>query len=233
MRDIGRSRRSHKRRWWPTWELSLDLKYPHMVEYGSYKQPLPFLDAESALSTARITSPTIPRSLDPSNSAYYPVKLDSRALQLIHFSMWFMFNSFAFLRTEWFFIVHGDADYVYRPFRRIWLTMSLTDPAAFHLTLANAAMFLDQHTHTSDFKYEKSTECLTYYGKCVRQITERLGSIDDSVSEGVITTVLGLLCHDVRPLGSTCYDYPGNLFSSTDTTIESFTLVRGIDGLFI
>jgi hypothetical protein len=94
--------------------------------------------------------------------------------------------------------VNNDADYVYRPFRTVWFSMAMSDASAFHLSLANAAMFLDQRIHAHSFSYDKSIECLKYYGQCVNQISRRLESFDDSVSEGVITTVLGLICHDVR-----------------------------------
>jgi hypothetical protein len=106
--------------------------------------------------------------------------------------------------------------------------MSMNDATAFNLSLANAALFYDQRTRTSTFKYENSVECLTYYGKCLREISKRLGSSDDSVSDGVIMTVLGLLCHDVRAVTN-----PGNLFLSTNIQAERCTLVRGIVGTII
>jgi hypothetical protein len=82
MRDIGRSRRSRTTRRPPTWELTLDLPTP-----GSYKHSATFLAADSSPPTSWTISPTIPSSLDPCNSAFYPFTMDSRGLQLIHFSM--------------------------------------------------------------------------------------------------------------------------------------------------
>lgn len=59
MRDIGRARRTHARPL--TWTLAL-------------KPPVhPGLDS-------------IPASLDPGNTTYYPTPLDDRGLQLLHFS---------------------------------------------------------------------------------------------------------------------------------------------------
>lgn len=93
--------------------------------------------------------------------------------------------------------MHSEADYVYRPFRVVWFTMAITDRSAFNLLLANAALCLDQMKKPDSFEYGKCRESLTYYGACVAQVIQRLGDKDESASEGVIATVLGLICHDV------------------------------------
>jgi len=93
--------------------------------------------------------------------------------------------------------VHAEADYQYRPFRTVWFTMSLHDHSAFRLAMANAAMFLGEKHHPQTFRYEHCHEALKYYGQCVRQITDRLADPTDCTSEGVVTTILGLICHDV------------------------------------
>ncbi|KAF7596832.1 hypothetical protein BBP40_012432 [Aspergillus hancockii] len=112
------------------------------------------------------------------NSHPLPVELNSRSLQLIHF-------------------MQAESEYNYRPFRAVWFSMALQDHSAFKLCMANAAMFLDEATHPETFQYENSREALTYYGQCVGQITERLGNPADCTSQGVITTVLGMICHDL------------------------------------
>ncbi|KAJ6121126.1 hypothetical protein N7523_005406 [Penicillium sp. IBT 18751x] len=66
--------------------------------------------------------------------------------------------------------------------------------------MANAAMFLDEARNPGTFRYEDSAEALRYYGQCVEQITARLSNPDDCTSEGVITTILGLICHDLARL---------------------------------
>ena len=95
-------------------------------------------------------------------------------------------------------VVTAESDYVYRPFRTIWFTMALIDASAFKLSMANAAMFLAQRKNPEGFRYEKCSESLEYYGQCISEVTRRLGNRSDCVSEGVITTILGLVCHDVR-----------------------------------
>ncbi|CAL5874562.1 uncharacterized protein PFLUO_LOCUS8858 [Penicillium psychrofluorescens] len=121
-----------------------------------------------------------PTSISPTvslESSPLPVELDPRARELIHF-------------------MHAEADYQYRPFRTVWFTMSLLDHSAFKLAMANAAMFLDEKHNPRTFRYEHCHEALQYYGQCVRQITDRLADPTDCTSEGVVATILGLICHD-------------------------------------
>ncbi|KAJ5573435.1 uncharacterized protein N7459_007862 [Penicillium hispanicum] len=77
-----------------------------------------------------------------------PVDLNPRACELVHF-------------------MHAEADYRYRPFRSIWFSMALCDPSAFKLSMANAAMFLDEAHNPETFRYERSQEALKYYGQCL------------------------------------------------------------------
>lgn len=77
--------------------------------------------------------------------------------------------------------------------------MALTDQSAFILCKANAAMFLEKARlrNGDEFRYEHCAETLSYYGQCVREVSSRLSDPVDCVSEGVFTTILGLICHDV------------------------------------
>lgn len=95
--------------------------------------------------------------------------------------------------------MHADAEYNYRPFRKVWFAMALTDQSAFILCKANAAMFLEKARlrNGDEFRYEHCAETLSYYGQCVREVSSRLSDPVDCVSEGVFTTILGLICHDV------------------------------------
>ena len=75
--------------------------------------------------------------------------------------------------------------------------MALTDATAFQLCMANAAMFMAQRQQPEMYQYETCTEALEYYGKTLGQLTKRLEDSNDCTSTGVITTVLGFICHDV------------------------------------
>ncbi|OJK01441.1 hypothetical protein ASPACDRAFT_41702 [Aspergillus aculeatus ATCC 16872] len=185
MRDIGRSRRTQRKP--RTWALSVRQT---INPSRTAVDPLPSL-----------TNTSVPASIDPCNTAYYPVHLDDRDLQLLHF-------------------MTSDKDYVFRPFRSVWFSMALTDPSAIFVALANAAMFFDQRVRAQEFKYETSSACLAYYGRCVQQVRARLGSVKESLSEGVITAVLGLICHDL-------YVGMGDRWNTQFTGLERIIRCRG------
>ncbi|QKX60564.1 uncharacterized protein TRUGW13939_07709 [Talaromyces rugulosus] len=156
MRDIGRSRRTRKKR---PQQMTFELTKTAIVD-----------DTASATY-----APHIPASLE---SWPFPVELDSRAKELVSF-------------------MNSEADVVYRPFRTIWFSMALVDQSAFQLSMANASMFLAQRKDPDGFRYETCSESLTYFGQCLSLVTKRLEDPKDRLSEGVITTILGLICHDL------------------------------------
>ncbi|CRG86883.1 hypothetical protein PISL3812_03895 [Talaromyces islandicus] len=156
MRDIGRSRRTRKRR-------------PQQVTFGLEEN---FILENLASATHQSH---IPSSLE---SWPFPVELNSRAKELISF-------------------MNSESDVVHRPFRTIWFSMALVDQSAFKLSMANASMFLAQRKDPDGFRYETCSETLEYFGQCLSLVTKRLEDPKDCVSEGVITTILGLICHDL------------------------------------
>ncbi|KAB5547258.1 hypothetical protein GE09DRAFT_206157 [Coniochaeta sp. 2T2.1] len=118
----------------------------------------------------------ISRTLQP--YGYFAVQPNARARQLFHF-------------------MHGPAGPAYRPFRMEWFAMAVADQCAFYLCLANAALFYHQMTGgEGGCEYSDCDESARYFSLCMGMMTERLGSGSDAVSEGVVTTVLGFLCHD-------------------------------------
>lgn len=78
--------------------------------------------------------------------------------------------------------------------------MALADYCAFHLYLANAALFLYQVSNQGSIEYSDCAEAGKYFGACLNQVTQRLEDQSDRVSPGLITTILGLLCYNVSPL---------------------------------
>ncbi|OQV01780.1 Fungal specific transcription factor domain-containing protein [Cladophialophora immunda] len=117
----------------------------------------------------------VPNSLHP--YALFPVETDGRARQLIQF-------------------MHNEGDYLYRPFRHEWFAMAVIDNTAFYLSLANAALFFHQMTERKGCEYSDFEESSKYLSLCLNQVAQRLGRESHNISEGVITTVLGFLCHD-------------------------------------
>jgi hypothetical protein len=76
--------------------------------------------------------------------------------------------------------------------RDVWMSSATHDRTAFQLTLANAALHLANRTGETE-----TTESIGYYTIAARMTEQRLQSPDDSISDGVIVTVLGFACHDV------------------------------------
>ncbi|OCT49020.1 hypothetical protein CLCR_11316 [Cladophialophora carrionii] len=74
--------------------------------------------------------------------------------------------------------------------------MAVVDCTAFYLSLANAALFFNQKTINKGSEYSDFEESSKYLSLCLNQVVHRLNQEPDNVSEGVITTVLGFLCHD-------------------------------------
>jgi hypothetical protein len=87
---------------------------------------------------------------------------------------------------------------VYQPFGKEWFTLAIQDATAFHLCLANAALFVNKHlTRGVGLEYGDYGESAKHWGTCLGQLTKRLPDQVDGVSLGIVTTVLGFLCHDV------------------------------------
>lgn len=97
----------------------------------------------------------------------------------------------------------AEADYVYRPFRASWFRIGLSDTAAFDLWLAQAVvirngLFHEPNVLNYDAKYLDTSEASKYYCKSLHQLAIRLNNREDCVSDGVIATIMGFICVDVR-----------------------------------
>jgi hypothetical protein len=87
--------------------------------------------------------------------------------------------------------------------RNIWMTITMTERSAFHLTLANSALFL---TAEINKRIIENAESIDHYTMAVKLTEKRLQDPIDAISEGVIGTVLGFACHDVCiSLFDNCY----------------------------
>lgn len=76
--------------------------------------------------------------------------------------------------------------------------MAIIDTSAYYISLANASLFMNQITcHGSGLEYSDCLESSGYYSSCLTTMSERLSRHAERSSEGVITTILGFLCHDV------------------------------------
>lgn len=76
--------------------------------------------------------------------------------------------------------------------------MAMIDTSAYYISLANAALYMNRMIHNGGLEYSDSPESSDYYSTCVNTMSQRLSSLEESTSEGIITTILGFQCHDVR-----------------------------------
>ncbi|KAK3942915.1 hypothetical protein QBC46DRAFT_379076 [Diplogelasinospora grovesii] len=119
----------------------------------------------------------------PDTTAYPIIQPDTRARELFYF-------------------MHGESASIYRPssFRLEWFAMAMLDQSAYYLSLANAALILNLRrknlTASCGFEYSEYPESSKYYHICLSQVTRRLGDVMEGVSKGMVTTVLGFICHD-------------------------------------
>jgi hypothetical protein len=90
--------------------------------------------------------------------------------------------------------VHTRSNRTYKPLAEVWFTIGIADRSAFHLTMANAVMLFAEETGS---KGSETTESMMFYTMSLRSVNKRLQDPVDGISEGVIGTVLGFVCHDV------------------------------------
>jgi murein L,D-transpeptidase YcbB/YkuD len=71
----------------------------------------------------------------------------------------------------------------------------MADKDAFNITLAHASNLLAQARNQ---KYSETRESLKYYTSSVQAVSKRLQHATERTSDGVIGTILGFACLDVR-----------------------------------
>lgn len=81
--------------------------------------------------------------------------------------------------------------------------MAVIDTSAFYISLANASLFMNRITSHGGLEYSDCVESSGYYRTCLTTMSKRLSSRSERSSEGVITTILGFLCHDVSNVTET------------------------------
>lgn len=71
----------------------------------------------------------------------------------------------------------------------------MSDSSAFHITLAKASIL---HAQELNQWTGETTDSMKHYTTSVHAVSKRLQDPVDSTSDGVIATILGLACLDVR-----------------------------------
>lgn len=136
-----------------------------------------------SISTLRPMSITF---LGTNPLAIFPLKTNERMRQLVSF-------------------MHDSMEITPRPLGPIWFTVGMIDKSAFQLTLGNAAYCFNRETglyRGQVFDSGETEESMKFYTMAMESVKRRLRDPIDGVSEGVIGSVLGFACHDVRILFS-------------------------------
>ncbi|KAI1209836.1 uncharacterized protein F4807DRAFT_75504 [Annulohypoxylon truncatum] len=129
--------------------------------------------ANSPSRFLKLPSPQMDGSL---HTIEFPIDMDQKRMSLIQY-------------------IVDEARTTYRPFRFPWLTMGLSDIAAWHITLANAVIY--RGLKPGEKKTEiTSLEAMKWYTLSLASITKRLADPVESNSEGLIIAVTGFACHD-------------------------------------
>ncbi|KAI1409191.1 hypothetical protein F5Y13DRAFT_170982 [Hypoxylon sp. FL1857] len=170
MKDIGKARRKPRAK----------KRGEFILGEGSSASASKEDEAGPSSSSRALTIPS-PRMDSKLNTLVFPVEMDEDRLNLVRF-----------LVTE--------AQTTYRPFRFPWITMGLSDASAFHITLANAALYrgikTDPHAQKHKPEFNTNDEAMKWYTLSLASITRRLADPAERDSEGLVIAVTGFVCHD-------------------------------------
>ncbi|KAI0147608.1 hypothetical protein GGR57DRAFT_476136 [Xylariaceae sp. FL1272] len=89
----------------------------------------------------------------------------------------------------------SEAQATYRPFRIPWLTMGMSDSAAFCITLANAELLKDTKPGEIRPDYPTNEKAMKWYTKSLGMVSQRV--LDPKKhDEGLLVAIAGHVCHD-------------------------------------
>ncbi|KAI1468850.1 uncharacterized protein F4812DRAFT_470645 [Daldinia caldariorum] len=172
MKDIGKARRKPRSK-------KTRGEVPVMGESSSSAAAADRNRDEGSSSSSLSSSLTLPSPMADSllQTLPYPIDMNEERLSLIRY-------------------IVDEAKSHYRPFRFTWLTVGLSDAAAWQITLANAASFRKASQDSVTAEYACSVEAMKWYTLSLASITKRLADPDEKDSEGLIVAVTGFVCHD-------------------------------------
>ncbi|KAI1079133.1 hypothetical protein F5B20DRAFT_545050 [Whalleya microplaca] len=171
MKDIGRSRRKPraKRRG----EAALG---EHIAAASGDSGASAATNNNEASMSQALVVPN-PNADSALNTTAYPIEMNDERLNLIRFMV-------------------EDARSVYKPFRFPWLSMGLSDSAAWQITLANAELFRNSESGARKPEFNTNVEAMKWYTLSLASISKRLADAFEDGSEGLVVAVTGFLCHD-------------------------------------
>ncbi|TGJ85403.1 hypothetical protein E0Z10_g3382 [Xylaria hypoxylon] len=89
----------------------------------------------------------------------------------------------------------ADARSSYHPFLLPWLSIGLSDAAAWYITLANAVVFRNMKPGDAKPEFNTNTEAMKWYTLSLQSISKRLADPRER-TEGLIGAITGFICHD-------------------------------------
>ncbi|KAI1779672.1 hypothetical protein F4818DRAFT_149031 [Hypoxylon cercidicola] len=134
-------------------------------------------DDEERGDASRVLSRQSPLRDGSLHTVEFPINMDEERMGLVRFMV-------------------DEARAYYRPFRFPWLSMGLSDAAAWHITLANAALFRSDPCKKKKGEFTSSVEAMKWYTMSLASVTKRLADPVASDSEGLVIAVTGFVCHD-------------------------------------
>ncbi|KAI1381848.1 hypothetical protein F4677DRAFT_5975 [Hypoxylon crocopeplum] len=166
MRDIGKSRRKPQKK-----------KRGHVIlGEGDAEADVIEEEAEGSGSSKAVVRSN-PMGDSTLHTTLYPTDMDEERMNLLRFMV-------------------NEARATYRPFRFPWLSMGLSDAAAWYITMANAVILRTSEPGSKKREFSSNPEALKWYTLSLASTTKRLADPAESDSEGLIVAVTGYICHD-------------------------------------
>ncbi|KAI1333000.1 hypothetical protein F5Y16DRAFT_1138 [Xylariaceae sp. FL0255] len=168
MKDIGKARRKPKKRK----ETTIARNFSLTADESTASAPN---GREPGLEELTLSVPSPGREL---SEIVFPIDMDEERMNL----------------ARYLFV---EARKSYKPFRFPWLTMGLSDEAAWHITMANAVIFrMMKPGDTVKPEFSSSTDALKWYTLSLQSISRRLADPKLRREEGLLIAIAGFLCHD-------------------------------------
>ncbi|KAI1767269.1 hypothetical protein GGR53DRAFT_463569 [Hypoxylon sp. FL1150] len=165
MKDIGKARRKPRPK-----------KHKHIILGDGDAEGAKNDDDEERPDATRVLARPNPLRDGSISMMNYPIDMDEERMGLVRFMV-------------------EEARACYRPFRFPWLSMGLSDPASWHITLANAALYRT-NPGMQKTEFAASAEAVKWYTMSLTSVTKRLADPATSDSEGLVIAVTGFVCHD-------------------------------------